>query len=283
MTLGVKHKGFGYMRLFQYLSIISIILFWSLLVFAVNDIEFENLMSSIGRKDYAYVEEFLESNKSTLNQDPEYYVILLNYVISKGDKSGIVVAKGSPKPGDLELLEKDTGEVVGFIGSRGGYDEDLIVDGITQTQSALKFFRYRLDIHFGIVSVAERIQRWDIVGEQLVKVLETSKEIKNKWTWGSINSMEGDPEEFMIQNILPRTSVLFRADNPTADEALMNVSQAMIEYYPDKIYGYANLGVLYLARKKYDLAENYFKQALKIDPNDQIVLGNLETLKKTRR
>jgi Flp pilus assembly protein TadD len=54
----------------------------------------------------------------------------------------------------------------------------------------------------------------------------------------------------------------------------------MIKEYPDVIYDYSNLGVLYLAQKKYDLAEKYLKQAIAINPNDEIVKGNLAIFKK---
>jgi Tfp pilus assembly protein PilF len=57
----------------------------------------------------------------------------------------------------------------------------------------------------------------------------------------------------------------------------------MIKEYPDVIYGYANLGVLYLANNKFDLAEKYLNQALTIDPNDEIVLGTLSILKERRK
>lgn len=250
--------------------------------FALEDSEFQKLVANIKAEEYGLVEKFLEDKKTSLAKDPEYYLVLLNYVISKGENSGIVVAQGEAEPGDLQLTDPDTGKAVGFMGSRSDYNEKLIVDGIRRTQKALKHFNSRLDIYFGIVSIAERINRWDIIGEQLVEMLETSRKIKNKWTWGPINSMEGDPQEFMIENILPRTHAMFRADRPEADAELERVSTAMIRLYPKVIYGYANLGVYHLLKKEYDQAEKYLKQALKVDPNDEIVLGNLKRLEELR-
>jgi Flp pilus assembly protein TadD len=43
------------------------------------------------------------------------------------------------------------------------------------------------------------------------------------------------------------------------------------------------LGVLYLANKKYDLAEKYLNQAIAIDPKDEVVKGNLDLLKERRK
>ena len=59
---------------------------------------------------------------------------------------------------------------------------------------------------------------------------------------------------------------------------LINVSEALIQYYPNKVYGYANLGSLYGATKQYDKARKYYEKALEIDPNDLIVKNNLENI-----
>ena len=263
------------------LIIILLTLMIPLQSFGFSQSDFNAIMTNIQTKEYTQVEKFLKENKTILYENPEYYVILLNYVISKGDKSQLVIAQGTPTGDDIAIKNNESDEI-GFIGSRGGYDETLIVNGITTTQEALDSFNYRLDIHFGIVSLAEEIKRWDIVETQIIKMLETSKEINNKWTWGSINSMDGDPKEFMIQNILSRTSTLFRTNNTAADSALENISRAMIRYYPEIIYGYANLGSLYMATKKYDKAAEYYKQAIEIDPNDEIILENIKKLEELR-
>jgi tetratricopeptide (TPR) repeat protein len=261
------------------LTILILLLVVSL-SFSLDQAKFDTLISNIQEKKYTQVEKFLNDNEDSLIDNPEYYVILINYILSKGDQSSIFVAQGDPKEGDLAIKDPATNEVIGFLGPRGGYDEELIFDGISRTQKALPYFKSRLDIHFGIVICAEKIKRWDIVGIQLEDMLKISKEINNKWTWGTINSMEGDPEEFMTQNILSKTYSLFRQETKEADAALEKVSRALIKYYPEKIYGYANLGSLYMALKEYKQAEYYLKKALEIDPNDVIVLGNLKKLKE---
>lgn len=269
---------FRFVARFQLLSFFLIVPIYAL---AMSDGKFQSLMKDIQSMNYAPVESFLKLNHEAMKKDPEYFVVLLNYVFSKGYESSLVVAKGAPQAGDFELRDKKTGEIAGFIGSRP--DENLILDGISQTQAALKYFKPRLDIHFGIISVAEKIGRWDIVGDQLVTMLETSREIKNRWIWGPVGSMSGNPKDFMIQNTLSRTSSLFRVGNDTADQALIKVSQKLIDIYPELIYGYANLGVLYLAKKEYGLAEKYLKQAIQIDPNDKIVLDSLKKFRDERK
>lgn len=249
---------------------------------AVEPAEFKTLMASISERDYEPVDAFLEERRATSQKDPEYFVLLLNFVHSKGERSGIVVAQGEPGPGDLALQDRSSGETVGFLGTRSELDEDLILDGISRTQSALPHFPERLDIRFGLVTVAERIKRWDLVGAQLVEMLRVSREIDNRWVWGPVGSMSGDPQDFMIQNILPRTSAFFHADDAAADDTLILVSKAMIEHYPELVYGYSNLGTLHLAKGEYRKSRPYLERAIEIDPTDEIVRSNLAKLDQAR-
>lgn len=249
--------------------------------FAMTPASFKNLMSQIRAEKYEKVEKFLNSEKESLKKDPEYFVVLLNFVLSKGYQSGLVIAKGEPQPGDFSVQSKD-GEAVGFMGKREGYDAKLIADGISRTESSLQHFKSRLDIRFGIVTAAERIKRWDAVSRQLVETLKVSREIKNKWTWGPVGSMDGNPKEFMIENVLSRTSSLFHQETDSADQALTDISEALIQYYPELPYGYSNLGTLYLTKKEFSRAEKYLLQAQKVAPQDEIVQNSLAKLKEMR-
>jgi tetratricopeptide (TPR) repeat protein len=246
---------------------------------AMDKSVFQSMMDRLDAKDFSSVEKFLDKEKESLKQDPEYHVILLNYAYAKRNNT-LIIAKGQPHESDLSLREKDTGEAVGFI--RQGGDE-IIVNAIAQTRQALPAFSNRLDIHFGIVTIAIAIKRWDIVGDQLVDILTVSKSIKNQWKWGPIGSMEGEPRTFMLENVQSKINQLFRAEDEIADKMLIKASEAMIKYYPKVIYGYSNLGVIYLATGKYDPAEKYIKQALAINPGDPIVRGNLEILKQRKQ
>lgn len=261
-------------------STLLLLLAFSLNSFAISNSEFDKLISDIQDKNFDSVEAYLEKNKGS--KDPEYYVLLLNYSYSKGENSQIVIGGGEPKEGDFSLQSRETGNIEGFLGERTTYDKKIIISGIKKSQNALANFPERLDIHFGIITIAERIEEWELAGDQLVSILKTSKEIDNKWTWGRINSMQGDPMDFMIQSILPRTSTFFRLNNEIGDKQLEKVSNALIKYYPKSIYGYANMGTLFMAKKDYDKAESYYQKALAIDSTDQIILSNLEHLNKLR-
>jgi tetratricopeptide (TPR) repeat protein len=260
--------------------ILSVVLFlFSFTSHAMDKSVFKSMMDKLDAKDFPSVEKFLDKEKESLRQDPEYHVILLNYAYAKRNNT-LIVAKGKPKEGDIVFGDKDTGEAVGFI--RQGGDE-IIVDAIVQTRQALPAFSNRLDIHFGIVTISAAIKRWDIVGNQLVDILTVSKSIKNQWKWGPIGSMDGEPRTFMLENVQSKINQLFRAEDEIADKMLIKVSEMMIKYYPEVIYGYSNLGVIYLATEKYGLAEKYINQALAIGPDDPVVRDNLKVLKQRKQ
>ncbi len=261
-------------------STLLLFLTFSLSAFSISNDEFDKLISEIQDKRFDSIETYLDENKES--EEPEYYVLLLNYSYSKGENSNIVLGSGEPKEGDFSLKSQKTGNTEGFFGERITYDKELIISGIKRSQHALKDFPERLDIHFGIITIAQRIEEWELAGDQLVTILKTSKKIDNKWTWGRINSMRGDPVDFMIQSILPSTSKFFRLNNEIGDKELEKVSNALIKHYPKSIYGYANMGTLFMAKKDYDKAESYYKKAAAIDSSDEIILSNLEYLKKLR-
>lgn len=249
--------------------------------FSMSDASFRKLMSDIREERYKPVENFLEKHRESMRKDPEYYVVLLNFVLAKGYRAGIAVAQGKASDGDFVLRSTD-GKSVGFMGPRSSYDEKLVLDGISRTESALSEFKSRLDIRFGLISAAERIKRWDIVARNLSEALRLSREIDNKWSWGPVSSMEGDPKEFLLENTLARTSMLFRAETPESDRALIEVSQALAKHYPEFPYGHTNLGVLYLAKKDYVRAEEHLRAAEKVAPDDEVVQDNLLKLSEMR-
>ncbi len=252
------------------------------LVHAMEMDIFQDMIDIIHANDFASVEKFFDENRTLYLNDPEYYVLLLNYALAKGRQNQLVIAKGEPQEGDLELRDDKTGDVVGFMGERLNHDAELIVNSITETQHAQQFFQNRLDIHFGIVHLAFQIERWDIVSIQLIDILRTSNAIQHDWKWGSINSMEGEPQGFMLENVQAKVFTLFQRESQETDTVVETVSKALIREFPEVIYGYSNLGVLYMATQQYDVAEQYLQQALHIDPHDEIVRGNLDVLKKRR-
>ena len=234
---------------------------------ALEQDEFNYLLDNLKQKNFDVVEAYLEEERATATTDPDYTVLLLNYSFNKARTTHFTTGLGEAKEGDFELTSLDGNNTKGFLREVVSFDEVTILESLRIAQDNLKFFPNQLDIHFGIASIAQNIGEHSVMADQLINMLKTSKEIDNKWQWGKVGSMEGDPEEFMIQGLLPRTAMLFRLESEEGDRLLINVSEALIQYYPNKVYGYANLGSLYGATKKYDEAREYYLETLEIHLN----------------
>ena len=250
-----------------------------LLCHAVEQSLFDSLIAEIKNRQYEKTEKFLRDEKQNYKKDPEYYVILLNYAIHKGDQSQLIVGQGTPGKDEIALKD-NKGKTAGFIGTRSRFNEKLIVDAINQTRQAISNFKNRLDIHFGIVAVARQIKNWKIIADQLVDVIRISREIDNKWIWGSINNMDANPEKFMLDNVQAHAGNLYRDESSAGDDGFRKISLALIKYYPDHVMGYANMGTMHAIKKEYEEAKKYYRQALKVAPDDRIVRSNLRKLEE---
>lgn len=239
----------------------------------------EQLMASLKAGHNVLVGEFLEDNSEALADDPDYYVILLNYAAASSQMLAIGTQGDNPA---FELTDKDTGEVIGYIGSHT--NTAPVVEAIERTVKAQPSFRNRLDIHFGMISIASNLKMWREAGERMVQLLRESRAINNKWIWGPVNREGGgQSQDFLIQNILAHCHTLFNAQDPDADRAFEQVARALIEFYPELIYGYANMGIVHMLKRDLDTAEDYLQKALKIDPSDKIVQGNLQWIRENRQ
>ena len=260
------------------LPLFGISLLCSYTAHSLEDSEFKFLIDNIKQNKFDVVETYLAEERATATTDPDYTVLLLNYSFNKARSTHYKKGLGVEKKGDFELTSLDGNNTKGFLREVVSFDEISILESLRIAQDNLRFFPNQLDIHFGIVSIAQNIGEHSVMADQLISMLKTSKEIDNKWQWGKVGSMEGDPEEFMIQGLLPRTAMLFRLESEEGDRLLINVSEALIQYYPNKVYGYANLGSLYGATKRYDEARKYYEKALEVDPNDEVVMKNFKRL-----
>jgi hypothetical protein len=200
--------------------------------------QFHAYIEHIRNNQLDALELYLEQNKATAKTDLNYTVIFLNYHFGKGRTVRTIAAQGEAQPGYLELTKQDDPNIKGFIREEVSLDKTSIPKAIRTVQNNFKSFPDQLDIHFGIIAITQNIAELTVMADQLISMLKTSKEIDNKWQWGKVGSMEGDPEEFMIQGLLQPTAGLFRLESEEGDRLLINVSEAFIQYYPNKVYGY---------------------------------------------
>jgi len=247
---------------------------------ALEQAQFDELLADLQAGKLESVADFLDKNPKLATTDPDYTVLLLNHGFMANRNSRLIVAQGEPEEGDYELASLDDPSVKGFMREQVTFNNEAIIKVIQVAQKNLKSFPEYLDIHFGIAAIASGIGEWKIATEQLVSMLKHSREIDNQWKWGKVGGIDGAPEEFMIQSVLPYSSELYRLETPETDQLLIQLSEALIQYYPKKVYGYANLGSFYAVTGKKEKAREYYQKALEVDPDDQVVKQNLEYLNR---
>jgi hypothetical protein len=146
---------------------------------ALEEKQFHAYIEHIRNNQLDTVESYLEQNKATAKTDPDYTVIFLNYHFGKGRTVRTIVAQGEAQPGDLELTKQDDPSIEGFIRDEVSLDKTSILKAIRTSRNNLRSFPNQLDIHFGIITVAQNIGEYSIMPEQLIQMLKISKEIDN--------------------------------------------------------------------------------------------------------
>jgi hypothetical protein len=84
---------------------------------------------------------------------------------------------------------------------------------LRETQKAIVFFKNRLDVHSAITQYATIIKRYDIVGEQVIKILEISKEIDHDWMDGTKKfTTETNRKKFLLDKLQSIIAMLMQQD-----------------------------------------------------------------------
>lgn len=246
--------------------------------YGIEKSAYQNCMRLIENKEFAKIEPILDSLEKNHSNDPETYVLIVNYYVKKGIQEVVILEKGVPDSGIDALMLKDenTGKEVGYMGSRMQIDTSFIINGINKLYTGTLKHPDRMDMWFGQASVSRTIGYVKGIERALIGVLRRSTENKNNWQWGFENIEEDNKtQSFMIENLQSYTNFLFNMQKDVADSALVRISELLIEFYPNLIYGYNNIGIIRSLQGQYEKAQEYMEKASEIDPDDLLVLSNM--------
>ena len=259
--------------------------------YSIIFLAFFSVQAAISHSEFNSVMELLNSNNpnkydsaySTIQKfnkidpnDPEIYVLIINYYFAKSRNSYLEIQKGKPtKDTALILKDQKTGKDVGYIQSTTEYNNDTLIKGINLFKKGLQTNPNRLDMHFGLVTVTAITGLYRQMTDALLTILNQSVINHNNWLWSFGEKKNDNPKQFMLENIQGRAEILFNLQNLAADSLIIEISKSLVEKYPECIYGYNDLGVCYLISKEYNNALKYLKQAYNIDPKDELVISNI--------
>ena len=154
------------------------------------------------------------------------------------------------------------------------YNDDDLKQAFYYLDKGLHLYPDRLDMHFGKIHVLGEIEDYQNQFLNIINVIKISKQNKNKWLW-SDNKPVKNAQSFMLDNIQSRVYNLIQLGDQASLKNAKTISQALIDYYPESIFGYSNVGVIYMSENKFREALGYLKKAEAIDSKDIVIINNI--------
>lgn len=220
------------------------------------------------------------SGKSVANGDA--YADQFNLHLNAGLHSGITMSVELPlyAYGEQVFTLQDTvneSEVAGYV-----YNGFTIVDS-AQVDSAflvlnegIKAYPNRLDLYFGLATAY--LYCLDI--ERMLNVLEAAmkqeKKNKGKWLWTADEKMSKD-YDLMFDRVQEDLKRFLDAEDLDHAERLARMA---VHYYPKRAEYMNDLGVIFVYRENLEEALRCYKQALQLNPKDELIQGNVEYLEQ---
>jgi len=205
------------------------------------------------------------------SSDPEMYIAFYNFYLLQGKKEVLRIDKTPSGEGSFKISDS-TGNAVGFLNGSEIYDSANFSMAIKYINKGLELFPNRLDMHFGKCYVLNQMYMFSDLKDQIIKYINISVTNNNKWLW-TYDMPYKDGKNSIIEATQNYVNYMFSGDSSdVAINYIMQISDSMIKYYPDKLYFYDNLGGCYIAKGDYDKALINLKKAEKIDTKDTYVM-----------
>lgn len=217
---------------------------------------------------------FLKNWEATNKEDPDLYVAWFNYYFLKSKKEVVRLDADTTKQEGFKVNDPNTKKRVGSIYGDIYYDPLIVNKGIHYIDIGINKFPTRLDMRFGKVYVYGIINDFEQFTAEIVKAIDYSNIIKNKWTWKENKPLE-DPKTYMLGTIQSYQNQLYNTGNDSLLIYMSTIAKTILKYYPEHIESLSNLSIVYLINKDYNKAIETLKKAEKLNSSDYIVLGNL--------
>lgn len=255
----------------------------SIELFPIDREKFDQVINLICDRKFDDAKNIIDSLSLSCSNDPDYYVLVLNYYSEKAKKSNLVLQTEMPNDTMYFEIKDSLDQVVGYLGENTTYDIHLAKEVITLFKPALIKFPNRLDLFFGLVYLTRECKLNSELQSAMEMILNTSKSIDNQWIWSFNEKLSEDPESFMLNNLQAYLNGLLQDESESSDSIIFVVSEKLVNLYPNCIFGYNNLGVLSYFKSNYEKAFEYFQSAEKINPEDILVLSNIAQIYKLQK
>lgn len=212
------------------------------------------------------------------------YADIFNEHLNKGLKSGITMSVDLPlyAYGEDVMTLEDTvnGGAAGYL--YNGYtivDRAQVDSAFMWLNKGIQAFPDRLDLYLGLATA--HLYCLDV--DKMLNVLEQAmkQEVKNKgkWLWTEDEKVDKD-EDILFSRIQEDFSRFLEAEDLDNAEKLARMAMT---YFPKRAEYVNDLGTVYIYRNNLEEGLKYYKKALKLAPDDELIKGNIEYLEKVKR
>jgi tetratricopeptide (TPR) repeat protein len=227
------------------------------------------------KRDTAGQRKLLEKWQLADSNDAELYVAWFNFYVNKSHNY-IITLGNEPEGEALQLMITDTTikEPAGYLYSQTDYDPVLLQKGFDYIAKGIKKHPARLDMRFGEVYMYGVLKDWEKFTTEIIKTIDYSATIKNKWLWTNNKPVE-NPKVFMLSAVQTYQLQLYETMEDALVENMKRIALTVLKYYPDHVESLSNLAIVYMVHEDYDNALEALLKAEKTAPKDDIVLANI--------
>lgn len=217
--------------------------------------------------------ELLKKWETEDPENPELFTSYFNYYFLMARQEFVSMSTKQPKGESLQLQDS-TGQVAGFLGSEIVFNQNVLQKGFDKIEQGIEKYPNRLDMRFGKIYTLGQIEDWENFTKEIVKTVQYSKKNKNEWTWTN-NEKRENGTEFFLSSIQDYQLTLYETENDDLLKNMRTIAEEILKIYPDHIESLSNISITFLLTGEYDKGIEALLKAEKIDPKDEVVLGNI--------
>lgn len=236
----------------------------------------EKFAQLIGKQeDTTALRNLLEKWEKEKPNDAELYTSYFNYFFQKS-RVEIMNLTADPNVNDSNSMQltDSLGQVKGYIGSKVIFEEFYQKKAFEYIDKGISLFPKRLDMRFGKIHVLRLTKNWDVFTTEILKTIDYSHEIQNKWTW--TNNLDAEnPKQLFFRSIQNYIMTLYNTEDDDLLNNMREISERIVKYYPEDVPSHSNIAITYMLTGKYDKAINILKKAEKLAPSDTVILNNI--------
>lgn len=212
--------------------------------------------------------------------DVNHMVARFSYHLAKGQKDSVITSPRANYMGREAMvsLKDSLGRNVYYY-SIPLFDQAEFADAIKAIDKAIQHDNTRLDLMMSKADalVANETTTPDLATDAILRIIDDTFVKKAKWTFpGQENVTEDD----VLDEMQRYCYGFFNTYTDQANEAFKTVTERVLKYRPKNVSFINNMGAYYARKKDDKKALKYYKNALKLDPNDVVARQNVSLIER---